>query len=346
MRRTMIITLITVLAILTLAVQHGANAAPAQEKPKNLPPFIVLATNPPGGLLNILGNGLAKMIDEKGPFGVRLRQQTYGFATIVNDADAHLSLNNAVDSHQALHAIEGYAGKPHKKIRIVAAGPQFAAAFMVKKDSPMLSVADLKGKKVTGKFISQPPAYFDAVALLTGVDLKWDDVSVVPVSSVTEGTQAFIQGNVVAACLAVGSALVQQADATLQGVRFLTLPGGKEVENKIWKAVPGYLPLPVKKGYALGVDRDMILVAKPIYLLSGVDIDPAIVYEVTKVVWNHMETVYSMHQTFKEWTHEAMLNPKMTVPYHDGAIRFYKEVGKWTPELEQAQKELLQAVGK
>jgi hypothetical protein len=217
---------------------------------------------------------------------------------------------------------------------------------MVKKDSPMLSVADLKGKKVTGKFISQPPAYFDAVALLTGVDLKWDDVSVVPVSSVTEGTQAFIQGNVVAACLAVGSALVQQADATLQGVRFLTLPGGKEVENKIWKAVPGYLPLPVKKGYALGVDRDMILVAKPIYLLSGVDIDPAIVYEVTKVVWNHMETLYSMHQTFKEWTHEAMLNPKMTVPYHDGAIRFYKEVGKWTPELEQAQKELLQAAGK
>jgi TRAP-type uncharacterized transport system substrate-binding protein len=59
-----------------------------------------------------------------------------------------------------------------------------------------------------------------------------------------------------------------------------------------------------------------------------------------------METLYSMHQTFKEWTHEAMLNPKMTVPYHDGAIRFYKEVGKWTPELEQAQKELLQTAGK
>lgn len=342
-KRIMFIALVGLWIFLS-AVQTFA--APAAEKPKTLPTFIVLATNPPGGLLNILGNGLAKMIDEKGPFGVRLRQQTYGFATIVNDADAHLSLNNAVDSHQALHAMEGYAGKPHKKIRIVAAGPQFAAAFMVKKDSPMLSVADLKGKKVTGKFISQPPAYFDAVALLTGVDLKWDDVSVVPVSSVTEGTQAFIQGNVVAACLAVGSALVQQADATLQGVRFLTLPGGKEVENKIWKAVPGYLPLPVKKGYALGVDRDMILVAKPIYLLSGVDIDPAIVYEVTKVVWNHMETLYSMHQTFKEWTHEAMLNPKMTVPYHDGAIRFYKEVGKWTPELEQAQKELLQAAGK
>jgi len=330
--------------ILLSAIQPFA--APAAEKPKNLPPFIVLATNPPGGLLNVLGNGLAKMIDEKGSVGVRLRQQTYGFATIVNDADAHLSLNNAVDSHQALHAIEGYAGKPHKKIRVVAAGPQFAAAFMVKKDSPMLSVADLKGKKITGKFTSQPPAYFDAVALLTAVGLKWDDVSVVPVSSVTEGTQALIQGNVVAACLAVGSTLVQQADATLQGVRFLTIPGGKDVENKIWNAVPGYLSYPAKKGYALGVDRDMIMVAKPIYLLSGVDIDPAIVYEVTKVLWNHMETLYSMHQTFKEWTHEAMLTSRITVPYHDGAVRFYKEVGRWTPEIEQAQKELLQTAGK
>ena len=330
--------------ILLSAIQTFA--APASEKPKNLPPFIVLATNPPGGLLNVLGNGLAKMIDEKGSVGVRLRQQTYGFATIVNDADAHLSLNNAVDSHQALHALEGYTGKPHKKIRIVAAGPQFAAAFMVKKDSPMLSVAELKGKKITGKFTSQPPAYFDAVALLTAVGLKWDDVSVVPVSSVTEGTQALIQGNVVAACLAVGSTLVQQADATLQGVRFLTIPGGKDVENKIWNAVPGYLSYPAKKGYALGVDRDMIMVAKPIYLLSGVDIDPAIVYEVTKVLWNHMETLYSMHQTFKEWTHEAMLTSRITVPYHDGAVRFYKEVGRWTPEIEQAQKELLQTAGK
>jgi TRAP transporter TAXI family solute receptor len=342
-KRLFIVVLVTVWVSLT-AIQ--AFSAPASEKPKNLPPFIVLATNPPGGLLNVLGNGLAKMIDERGPFGVRLRQQTYGFATIVNDADAHLSLNNAVDSHQAFHALEGYAGKPHKKIRVVASGPQFAAAFMVKKDSPMLSVTDLKGKKVTGKFTSQPPAYFDAVALLTAVGLKWDDVSVVPVSSVTEGTQALIQGTVVAACLAVGSALVQQADATLQGVRFLTIPGGKDVENKVWNAVPGYLPYPAKKGYALGVDRDMILVAKPIYLLSGVDIDPAIVYEVTKVVWNHMETLYSMHQTFKEWTHEAMLTPKITVPYHDGAVRFYKEVGQWTPEIEQAQKELLQAAGK
>jgi hypothetical protein len=340
-----IITLVTLLAILPLST-HIAQSAPAQEKPKNLPSFIILATNPPGGLLNILGNGLAKMIDEKGPFGVRLRQQTYGFATIVNDGDAHLSLNNAVDSHQALHALEGYAGKPHKKARMVASGPLFASAFMVKKDSPFTSVPDLKGKKVTGKFTSQPPAYFDAVALLAASDLKWEDVSVVPVSSVTEGTQAFIQGTVVAACLAVGSSLVRQADATLGGVRFLTLPAGKDIDRKVWDAVPGYIPFSARKGYALGVDRDMVLIAKPIYLLSGVDTDPAVTYEVAKVMWNHMETIHSMHQMFKEWTHEAMLSPRVTLPYHDGAVRFYKEMGKWTPELEQAQKSLLQMAAK
>jgi uncharacterized protein len=346
MRKMM--TLLTLLYVLgsIFIFQQVLQAAPTQEKPKNLPPFIILATNPPGGLLNILGNGLAKMIDEKGPFGVRLRQQTYGFATIVNDGDAHLSLNNAVDSHQALHALEGYAGKPHKKARMIASGPLFASAFMVKKDSPFASVADLKGKKVTGKFTSQPPAYYDAVALLAASGLKWEDFSVVPVSSVTEGTQAFIQGTVVAACLAVGSSLVQQADATLGGVRFLTLPAGKDIDKKIWDAVPGYIPFPAKKGYALGVDRDMVLVAKPIYVLSGVDIDSAVTYEVTKVMWNHMETIHSMHQMFKEWTHEAMLTPRVTLPYHDGAVRFYQEVGKWTPELEQAQKSLLQAAAK
>jgi len=216
----------------------------------------------------------------------------------------------------------------------------------VKKDSPYVTVADLKGKRVAGKFTSQPPAYFDGVALLAAAGLKWEDLSVISVSSVAEATQAFMEGTCVAANLAVGSSLVQQADATVQGVRFLTVPSGRDVGKKIWDAVPGYEAFPVKKGYALGVDRDMVLVAKPIYLLSGVDTGPEIIYEVAKVMWNHMETIYSIHQNFREWNHEAMLTPKITVPYHEGAVQFYKEAGKWTPELEQAQRAMLQAAGK
>ena len=45
----------------------------AEAKAADLPAFVELATNPSGGLLNAIGNGLAKMITEETPFAVKLR---------------------------------------------------------------------------------------------------------------------------------------------------------------------------------------------------------------------------------------------------------------------------------
>jgi TRAP-type uncharacterized transport system substrate-binding protein len=104
------------------------------------------------------------------------------------------------------------------------------------------------------------------------------------------------------------------------------------------------MPCLLKAGFALGVDRDMILAGKDIYCISGIETDPSVVYEVTKAVWNHMETLHGVHPFFKRWTRPIMLKANVTIPYHEGAIRFYKEVGKWTPDLEQVQRNLLQAL--
>jgi hypothetical protein len=35
-----------------------------------------------------------------------------------------------------------------------------------------------------------------------------------------------------------------------------------------------------------------------------------------------------------------MAAPEATIPYHPAAVRFYRERGAWTPEVDQAQQKL------
>jgi hypothetical protein len=143
----------------------------------------------------------------------------------------------------------------------------------------------------------------------------------------------------------VGSGLVQEANASLGGVRFIGVPGDAAAAKKMWDAVPGYSPVAVKAGQALGIDKDMFLGAKDIYVNSSVDTSPAVIHEITKAMWNQMGTLHGIHPLFKEWTRESMLKTRITIPYHEGSVRFFKEAGKWTPDMEQAQNGAMKLVG-
>jgi len=47
-----------------------------------------------------------------------------------------------------------------------------------------------------------------------------------------------------------------------------------------------------------------------------------------------------MNPKFKEWSLQgAVKNPE--IPFHTGAIKYYKEKGVWSGQLEERQKELL-----
>jgi TRAP-type uncharacterized transport system substrate-binding protein len=76
--------------------------------------------------------------------------------------------------------------------------------------------------------------------------------------------------------------------------------------------------------------------------LSTMDSLPEqVAYLITKTVMSHYDDFKLVHEDAKYWTAKESLR-HFSVPFHPGAVRYYKEIGAWTPYYEKIQKGLLE----
>jgi TRAP-type uncharacterized transport system substrate-binding protein len=93
----------------------------------------------------------------------------------------------------------------------------------------------------------------------------------------------------------------------------------------------------VKKGEAAAVPEDICVIAYDIYLTVGKGVPHDTVDAMMRAIWDNVDKLKPLHPIFKDWTRERMPTHEVTMPYHVGAVRFFKERGAWTPEMERAQ---------
>jgi TRAP-type uncharacterized transport system substrate-binding protein len=65
-------------------------------------------------------------------------------------------------------------------------------------------------------------------------------------------------------------------------------------------------------------------------------------YAILEALWNNMEKYRNVHVLLRSLTQKRLATIEATVPFHPGAVKFYKEKGLWTDELEKHQKALLE----
>lgn len=326
-----------VVSIVALSLA-GCGAGDAQAP--GAAPMLVIAVGQPGSVLNAVGTGVAKLVTEKTETEMRVRV-TSGMDALVGAGDAELGMSASDSAHLSSNGLRHYQGRPQKLLRLALPGPPLILGFVVRADAPYRTLEDLRGVAVPGEYPNARPMHFDGKAMLSTVGMSWDDLEVVPVASFRDGIQAFIEGRTEAANGSVGSGLIQQADANLGGVRFLSLPDREDVSEQMWDEEPGLHAVRVPAGFALGIDEDLVLAAKETYITANADASADAVYDIVKLLWKQMDELSSVHPLFARWTHDDMVNPRVTVPFHEGTIRFLKEVGAWTPEHEKVQQELL-----
>ena len=315
---------------------------------QKLPVSTTIGTNPAGTVFYAVSAGLAKVISGAGPMQSIVQPYTGSstFMPLLDSGEIDFGIINAVETNLAYQGpaklkISGKNPLPHvPNTRLIMRGSPLMVSLVVRKDSPMKTVHDVKGKRVTGEYPANIAIWFHVYTELANAGLTWDDVKVVPVPSVNDGVDALVQGRADVSNHAMNAAKIKEADAAV-GVRFLSLDCSAQGEARVRKAVPGYYLTTLKSGSATGIVGDTCVLAYDIYWVGHKGLSNEVVTHSLKAVWDNIDKLPPLNPQFQEWTRERAASADVTVPYHSGAVQFYKDQKVWSAKMDETQKRLL-----
>lgn len=319
--------------------------AAAQAQP--MPRSVTIGTNPPGTVFYALASGVAKVASDAGPIPTTVQPYsgTSTLLPLLNNGELDFALVNGVDMGMAYLGprkikVGGKNDFPHSpNVRLVMRGAPLMLGLLVKKDSPLKALRDIKGKRVTGEYPAHQAVWFNVFGLLASGGLTWKDVSVVPVPAVNDGVDALVQGRADVTVHAVNSAKIREADAAV-GIRHLPADCSPAGDKRVRQAVPGYYTRVIKAGGAAAMVEDTCVIAYDIYFAAHKASPDHVVSALLKAVWDNGAKLIPIHPTFREWTQDRAATAEGTIPYHPAAIKFYREKGVWKPEMDKAQARL------
>jgi TRAP transporter TAXI family solute receptor len=314
---------------------------------QHLPKSVAIGSNPPGSLFYALASGLAKVVSDSAAIQAQVQPYagTSTFVPLFDTGELDFGVVNAVDMGMVYQGqklkVGGRNPFPHvASSRLIMRGSPLRSSLIVKKDSTIKKLDEVKGKRVTGEYPAQLAVWYNVFGALSNGGLTWNDVKVVPVPAVNEGVDALIQGRADVTTHAIGSAKLKEADAAV-GIRFLSLDCSPQGEARIKKAVPGYYLSKLKAGFSTGILDDICTYTYDIYLVGHKALPEAVVRSVLQAIWVNIDKLPQFHPGFAEWTKERAVDPEVTIPYHPAAVRFFKDNNAWPAKMDEIQKRML-----
>jgi len=321
-----------------------------QTASKDIKKNISIGTTPVGASINSVGNGIASVVSKNSD--VRLTVKPFngisGWGPSLDKGEIDLGSATAPEIAWAFKGEQGFNAM--KNIRLLVRGNYIpTSGFVVREDSGIKSNADLKGKRISSDYPGSASAVLLLEAVLAANGLSWDDVKKVPTTSLAAGMES-LQNNRLDAtyAMAPSTPVVQEVNNSVPLKSFSIIDGVKPVDidsvkddviKEFTSRVPGTRLTVVKpSGY---IKEETVGVEYPLQVVSSAHLTDDTVYVLLETLWAHYKELQPIHAWLQTWTPEQMFDPNPTVPYHPGAVKFFKDKGLWTDEVDKIQEELL-----
>jgi hypothetical protein len=231
---------------------------------------------------------------------------------------------------------QGYKGEskhyptPIKNVRLIASnlGRHVTVAMIVLKDSPIKSIHDLKGKRIVagdrGWGTTELAESFMAAAGIPPDKFKAEG-GTISYTSITDRSKALQDKNVDAIFI---PAQVNYPDlmAVQQAAGLRVIGFSDDIVSKTLVTMPGLVKSTVPKGL-YGVAGDNLGTAGFLQqLIVDAGLSDELVYRITKLWWERIKDIHEIAPGLDQ-ANVKLAMEHATIPFHPGALRYYKEVG-------------------
>jgi TRAP transporter TAXI family solute receptor len=330
-------------AVAALSLNGCGGAGGNGASPANAP--IIIASNPAGTHVYAVAAGLAKLLQEQQGRRATIRPFTGSsvYLPMLQRGEVTLGLNTNIDGYLAYRGLPPY-DSPMRKLRTLGMIFPLNIMFMVRADSGLKRIEDLRGKRVVVTFRANAALEQLHRGILATGGLDFDAIEPMTVAGVPEAVSALQEGRADAVPIGLGTALGMQVDAALPaGIRYLTM--GRD-EARLAEIMPGTRVVTIEpREGRIGVTEPIRVSSVPDMLNTGVHMSDDEAYAIVRTIYSNWDALQAELPQLEGLRASDLAPADNMHPYHPGAIRYYREVGLWTADHEANQARLLALAG-
>jgi TRAP transporter TAXI family solute receptor len=277
-----------------------------------------------------LSTVVAKVVSERG--GVQMRPQPMAgvaqYAPLVNAGEIDFGVANVVEARYLVQG-RGIVEKPNPELRLVARLVPWYNGLVVKAESPIRSLKDLRGQAAPAGFSGNPLGRVLMDGYLANAGLKITDTKQVLVPAFPRMFEMFKQGQLATAISTIGSPVLKEWEAAVGPVRFLGFDDSPQAVAALQQFIPGAYVVELAPGPGVvGLPAPTKILVYDYVIFAGAKVADDVVAKVAAALHDHPADMKAASPLFKEFDPQLMAKD-LGIAYHPGAIRYFQLQGIW-----------------
>ncbi|MBQ3966802.1 MAG: TAXI family TRAP transporter solute-binding subunit [Treponema sp.] len=279
------------------------------------------------GALYAVGAAISNMWDTNIDFVSASSQASNGGLDNLNqiaDGESQVSIAISSNCFQSYYGLDSFTGHENKKLRVIAGLYFNPNQVVVTQKSGIKTLADVKGKHfavaAAGSSVEG-----ECNNHFTAAGLKYPDDFRPEYIAFGDAADMLQNGTLDGAWIMSGTPAAAVSQACSAGCTLVDITD--DIIQTLQKTFPWYAAYTIPAGTYPNQDKDVQTSAIKMTMFTSTDLDEETVYQLTKTLWEHIDELGQAQKNLKGLTPQAAVLDIARLPLHDGAARYYKEIG-------------------